>query len=55
MPTGALEREGADVFGAATMAIASIADGRVRGFTDVQLAKQCLLNGMLPESTDPAA
>ena len=55
MPAGALDQEGSDIFGVATMAIASIADGRVRGFTDVQLAKQWLLNGVLPDSNSPGA
>lgn len=55
MPAGALEKEGADISGVAASAIASIADGRVRGFTDVQLAKEWLLNGVLPDSTSPAA
>lgn len=55
MPAGAIECEGTDVFDVASKAIASIADGRMRGFTDVQLAKQWLLNGVLPENGTNAA
>lgn len=48
MPAGAIECEGTDVFSTASKTITSIADGRVRGFTDVQVAKRWLLNGVLP-------
>lgn len=40
--------QGFDVFGAATAALREIADGRIRGFTDVEAAKRWLLEGVLP-------
>ena len=42
--------EGFDVFGAATSALSAIADGRVRGFSDVEAAKRWLLEGALPSA-----
>lgn len=48
MPRGIGLPEGFDVLGAATTALRSIADGRVRGFTDVIAAKQWLLEADLP-------
>jgi len=40
--------EGYDVFETASKALALIADGRVRGFTDLERAKRWLLHGQLP-------
>ncbi|MPY69570.1 MAG: hypothetical protein GEU92_05745 [Alphaproteobacteria bacterium] len=40
--------EGYDVFGSATGALRRIADGRVRGFTDIAAARAWLIGGELP-------
>lgn len=40
--------EGYDVFGAATHALNRLADGRVRSFTDIDLARNWLLDEKLP-------
>jgi len=40
--------QGFDVFGAATAALNEIADGRIRGFTELDAAKRWLLEGLLP-------
>jgi hypothetical protein len=46
---GAIESEGADVTATASRALRDIADGRVRGFTDIAVAKRWLFDGALPE------
>ncbi|WP_416898356.1 MAG: hypothetical protein ACMVY4_01045 [Minwuia sp.] len=40
--------EGYDVFGSANQALQRIADGRIRGFTDIGIARRWLLAGELP-------
>ncbi|PJK27914.1 hypothetical protein [Minwuia thermotolerans] len=40
--------QGYDVFGAADTALRRIADGRIRGFTDIAAARAWLLDGNLP-------
>ncbi|WP_428407283.1 hypothetical protein [Hyphococcus sp.] len=49
LPDAAVKVEGADAFAAASRALQDIADGRVRGFTDIALAKAWLFDGALPE------
>ncbi|WP_417515532.1 hypothetical protein [Minwuia sp.] len=41
--------EGFNVFGSAHAALQQIADGRVRGFTDMDMAREWLINGTLPD------
>lgn len=48
LPDAAVSREGEDAFETASRALREIADGRVRGFTDINLAKKWLLDGDLP-------
>ena len=48
LPDAAVKEEGSDVFESASRALREIADGRVRGFTDIALAKRWLLDGQLP-------
>ena len=40
--------EGYDVYGAASAALRRIADGRIRGFTDIEAARAWLLDSRLP-------
>ncbi len=49
LPPTAVMSEGADAFETASRALRDIADGRVRGFTDIALAKRWLFEGDLPE------
>ncbi len=50
LPDAAIKVEGADAFATGARALREIADGRVRGFTDITLAKRWLLDGELPAS-----
>lgn len=49
LPKSVVETEGEDVYKTASRALREIADGRVRGFTNIALAKAWLFDGMLPE------
>ncbi len=49
LPSSAVEAEGEDVYKTASLALQEIADGRVRGFTDIAHAKAWLFDGELPE------
>ena len=46
-----VEAEGEDVYKTASQALQDIADGRVRGFTDIALAKRWLFKGDLPDQS----
>jgi hypothetical protein len=48
LPDAVLQEEGADVAAVVSQALSEIADGRLRGFTDIALAKRWLLDGKLP-------
>lgn len=48
LPQEAVKAEGEDIFATASRALAEIADGRVRGFAVIGLAKKWLLHGELP-------
>jgi hypothetical protein len=50
LPDAALTVEGVDAFASGARALREIADGRVRGFTDISLAKRWLLQGELPDA-----
>ncbi|GJL90890.1 hypothetical protein [Hyphococcus sp.] len=50
LPDTAIKIEGADAFATGARALREIADGRVRGFTDITLAKRWLLDGVLPKA-----
>lgn len=49
LPDAAIKAEGADAYASGARALLDIADGRVRGFTDIALAKRWLLDCELPE------
>lgn len=51
LPGAAIAKEGEDIYRTASTALRDIADGRVRGFTDISLAKRWLLEGALPDSS----
>ena len=51
LPSSAVEAEGEDVYKTASQALQDIADGRVRGFTDIALAKRWLFKGDLPDQS----
>ncbi|WP_375211407.1 hypothetical protein [Hyphococcus sp.] len=51
LPSSAVEAEGEDVYKTASQALQDIADGRVRGFTDIALAKTWLFKGDLPDQS----
>ena len=51
VPNTAIENEGVDTFASASRTIKSLANGRVRAFTDLALAKQWLLDGELPKQS----
>lgn len=48
VPDEAVQIEGEDVYRTASSALRQIADGRVRGFKDIALARRWLLEGALP-------
>lgn len=48
LPDHAVNEEGEDVYASASGVLKTLTDGRVRGFTNVQHAKQWLLDGILP-------
>jgi hypothetical protein len=48
LPDAAIHKEGEDAYTAASRSLREVADGRVRGFTDINLAKKWLLDGDLP-------
>lgn len=48
LPPEGVKAEGEDIFATASHALSEISDGRVRGFTDIGLAKRWLLHGELP-------
>ncbi|MEE2690216.1 MAG: hypothetical protein VX640_01630 [Pseudomonadota bacterium] len=48
VPDETVQVEGEDVFRTASSALRTIADGRVRAFKDIKLARQWLLEGALP-------
>ena len=50
LPDAALKVEGADAYASGARALRDIADGRVRGFTDIGLAKRWLMQGELPNT-----
>ena len=50
LPDAAVRQEGQDAYLTASRALRDIADGRVRGFTNIALAKRWLLHGELPEA-----
>jgi len=50
MPSTTGQPEGFDVYGAASDTLRQIADGRIRGFTDIRLAKLWLQHGLLDDS-----
>lgn len=50
LPEGAVKTEGEDIYATASRALAKIADGRVRSFTDIKLAKRWLMDGELPDA-----
>lgn len=50
MPASTGQPEGFDVYGSASDTLRHIADGRVRGFTDIRLAKLWLQHGLLDGS-----
>ncbi|WP_425410506.1 hypothetical protein [Hyphococcus sp.] len=52
LPDAAVDREGEDAYASGSRALREIADGRVRGFTDVALARRWLLDGALPEDSN---
>ena len=49
LPEEALATEGADVYATASRALRDIANGRVRGFSNIAMAKHWLIDGDLPE------
>lgn len=51
LPGSVLNREGANIAAVISQALADLADGRLRGFTDIALAKRWLLTGELPKRT----
>ena len=50
LPPDEIDSEGEDAYKTASSALRDLADGRVRGFSDIQLAKRWLLDGALPGS-----
>lgn len=48
LPDAALREEGQDVYATASHALQVLSDGRVRGFTNIALARRWLLHGELP-------
>lgn len=50
LPDGDVREEGQNVYATASHAVQVLSDGRVRGFTNIALARRWLLHGELPES-----
>lgn len=48
LPDTTVREEGQDVYATASHALQVLSDGRVRGFTDIALARRWLLHGELP-------
>ncbi len=49
LPANAVMTEGEDPFETTSQALHTLSDGRVRGFSDINLAKRWLLDGLLPQ------
>lgn len=53
LPDAAVRSEGQDAYQTASHALQVLSDGRIRGFTNIALARRWLLHGELPETLSP--